>query len=602
MSCGLFSIRFVGPVVVLRCQYIPSLKFDNLTLQDLYFACEVSPDLRQLPKFLQQDKYHNDNDDEDDEEDDHLRRNSVRIPDWLTSAAFENYHDASAVSRMARIFATNYSTSSSAVTKHDDDRDDDDDNDSKSNNDDDDDDRNNDNNKDDDDHSSSQGMKEAVTKTPICLHCRRPTNNLCPGCKGAYFCPPTSVVESTSSSVKAAATAKTRRDCRKDGWSHDCLCSTWKEYTDRRIKLSTFEFLGRRDDDDNNNDGWDGDDWPSTLTRREFQLSEQPYEDWLRKRGLVVVDDDNNHSEEDLENSKCDEPSLVPSAASWWMTETHGWAGGQSNSARQVDARVRKSYSCGFAPLPIADIPPQRRVTQEDWDRAEFSSSPIPTNSVGLRKLSSWKQYYLVRNIPARSPVALLCTFPLTVYYAIVQYGEVPVTVAKIMNRPLKIHLVGAEKELHLMDLFQEIAFLLPETINIEIVMIVRKDMLPPSHRKQQEHERKNSEGSLLLRVELASNLSVGIAAGSYGDPSSLNPTFDLRGPPDMVIALNAGLFAYESWRSVVEYLDHNRGVVGVFTDYNEHSGVNCAGLGGTQSRNSLAMNPFRQPRAMPGK
>mmetsp|Transcript_54652 Transcript_54652/g.132730 ORF Transcript_54652/g.132730 Transcript_54652/m.132730 type:complete len:305 (+) Transcript_54652:120-1034(+) len=281
------------------------------------------------------------------------------------------------------------------------------------------------------------------------------------------------------------------------------------------------------------------------------------------------------------------------------MTETHGWAGGQSNSARQVDARVRKSYSSGFAPLSLTDIPPQRRVTQEDWDRAEFSYLPIPINSVGLRKLSSWEQYYRVRNIPASSPIALLCTFPVTVYHAIVQYGEVPVTVAKIMKRPLKIHLVGAEKELHLLDLFQEIAFLLPEEINVEIVMIVRKDMLPPSHRQQQ-HEGKNGEGSLLLRVELASNLTVGIAAGSYGDPSSLDPTFDLGGPPDMVIALNAGLFAYESWRSVVEYLDHNRGVVGVFTDYNEHSGVNCASLGGIQSRNSLAMNPFRQPRAMP--
>lgn len=69
---------------------------------------------------------------------------------------------------------------------------------------------------------------------------------------------------------------------------------------------------------------------------------------------------------------------------------------------------------------------------------------------------------------------------------------------------------------------------------------------------------------------------------------------------PDMVVALNASLFAYKSWRSVVDYLYYNKGVVGVFSDYNEYSGVNCAALGGGKSRESLCMNPFRQPRAMP--
>jgi hypothetical protein len=65
-----------------------------------------------------------------------------------------------------------------------------------------------------------------------------------------------------------------------------------------------------------------------------------------------------------------------------------------------------------------------------------------------------------------------------------------------------------------------------------------------------------------------------------------------------MIFGLNAGLLAYKSWRSVIEYLYEHKGVVGVFTDYNEHSGVHCAGLGGDTS--SLRMNPFRQPRAMP--
>lgn len=114
-------------------------------------------------------------------------------------------------------------------------------------------------------------------------------------------------------------------------------------------------------------------------------------------------------------------------------------------------------------------------------------------------------------------------------------------------------------------------------------------------------------DGRFLLRVEMAPNLTVGVVSGTYNGSGSgegktpLDPSFDVgSGPPDMVMALNAGLYAYDSWRSVVDYLYRHTGVVGVFTDYNEYSGVNCAALGGAASRDSLVINPFRQPKAMP--
>jgi hypothetical protein len=138
--------------------------------------------------------------------------------------------------------------------------------------------------------------------------------------------------------------------------------------------------------------------------------------------------------------------------------------------------------------------------------------------------------------------------------------------------------------------------------------------MLPTKCKIQQ-----SGGDGFLLRVEMKSNLTVGVVGGTYGcvadmdiddssrvtastaSATSLDPNFDCgSGPPDMVIAMNAGLYAYESWRSVVEYLYLNQNVVGVFTDYNEYSGVNCAGLGGSESRESLCINPFRQPLAMP--
>jgi len=139
--------------------------------------------------------------------------------------------------------------------------------------------------------------------------------------------------------------------------------------------------------------------------------------------------------------------------------------------------------------------------------------------------------------------------------------------------------------------------------------------MLPEKCRAISTDDGSSNEGDrFLLSVEMTSNLTVVVVGGTYGQTTTnsrsngtahtttcLDPNFDCgSGPPDMIVAPNAGLYAYESWRSVIDYLYHHKGVVGVFTDYNEYSGVHCAGLGGVASRNSLCVNPFRQPLAMP--
>jgi hypothetical protein len=55
----------------------------------------------------------------------------------------------------------------------------------------------------------------------------------------------------------------------------------------------------------------------------------------------------------------------------------------------------------------------------------------------------------------------------MTIYHAIVEYGEVPVTVAQMLKRPLRIHVVGAEKEINFLDLFSEVGYLLPEHLKV---------------------------------------------------------------------------------------------------------------------------------------
>jgi hypothetical protein len=101
------------------------------------------------------------------------------------------------------------------------------------------------------------------------------------------------------------------------------------------------------------------------------------------------------------------------------------------------------------------------------------------------------------------------------------------------------------------------------------------------------------------IKFQLTPNLMIFLESGIYNQ--TIHPNFDCgTGPPDIVIGLNAGLFAYKSWRSVIQYLNLNKGVTGVFTDYNEYSGINCASLGGSEARESLTINPFRQPHALP--
>jgi hypothetical protein len=306
------------------------------------------------------------------------------------------------------------------------------------------------------------------------------------------------------------------------------------------------------------------DEWHLQLISRNCQVSEEPYQVFLSEDYGIALDE-----------------------SSWWRTELNGWSGGDSQSAQTVDASVRRTYTEGFAPMTL--IPPDRRVSSDELARLD----DLSINACGLLRLDSWQDYYQLRSIPLSSPVALLLTFPLTIYYAIVRFGEVPVTVAKMLKRPLRIHVVGVEKELNFLDIFREVCYLLPEKLPVELTFVIRRDMLPP---KSREHGSRNAP---ILRLELTTNSTLLVVGGTYGD--DLDPNFDCgSGPPDMIIGLNAGLFAYESWRTVITYLYEHEGVVGVFTDYNEHSGMNCASLGGAKSRSSLCINPFRQPRAMP--
>jgi hypothetical protein len=360
-------------------------------------------------------------------------------------------------------------------------------------------------------------------------------------------------------------------------WSHRCWCDTWKRYVARRSELSTFDDVGSS--------------WVRDMTSRDCQLSQSAYETRLSELLLGIAADAND-------SASATAPELIFPRRSWWRAEYGAWKSGTNAHARHLDVLDRVSYVDGFAPLPSDMRPPDRPIISEDVARL-LSDGALERNSLGLLRLQSWGEYYRLRNISASSPAALLLTFPLTLYWSIVEYGEVPCTVAHaILKRPLRIHIVGAEKELFFLDMFQETSYMLGaadknNTIQLELVVVVRSDMVPPSLQA--------SVASNTCALVRSDALTIRLVCGTYGHPNSLDPHFDCgSGPPDMVVAFNAGLYAYESWRNVVTYLHEHPSVVGVFTDYNEMSAAQCASLGGAKARASVTINPFRQPRAMP--
>ena len=501
MSCGQYSKRFYGDVYIGRYgrevvgESRGVVRNMDMSADEIRWGC-TSPDLRM--KILRILGGSSDKD-------------NITLPNWLVDASKESYIDSIQISALASAFDAKKNTSAGNSSSSDG--------------------SNKDEDADGDDDSSDETSDDGLRNVTLCLHCRGPSETLCQGCKGAYFC-------------------NDPRPCKKNGWSHQCLCKTWRIYVQRRDELSTFP-LG---------------DWYKKLIGRTCQVSDVPYRRYLTDELKV----------------------LEVEGGSWWDTEVDGWAGGLSGSARAVDASVRRSYEEGFL-LDSSLIPPERRVSDEDC-----SVSGIDRDARGLPILNSWEDYYTLRGIPLTSPVALLCTFPLTIFYALQKYGEVPITVAKMLGRKLRIHAVGIEKEMNFLDLFKELAYLLPLDLEIELTFIVRPDMLPPKCRDTK------GDNGYDMKVELTTNLTLMVKSGTYGE--ELDPLFgDVgSGSPDMLIGLNAGLFAYSSWSSVVTFCHHNPNVVAVFTDYNEHSGMNCASLGGGKTRESLSINPFRQPLAMP--
>ena len=116
----------------------------------------------------------------------------------------------------------------------------------------------------------------------------------------------------------------------------------------------------------------------------------------------------------------------------------------------------------------------------------------------------------------------------------------VPIMVAKILKRRMRLHLIGIEKEINFVDFSKDIRYLLPIDVMIEMVFIVRDDILPlncgsPGYGR-----------TYKMSIDVTPNVSLLIQSSMYYE--TLDPSFDCgSGPPNMLVAVKAALFAYNS-------------------------------------------------------
>ena len=196
-----------------------------------------------------------------------------------------------------------------------------------------------------------------------------------------------------------------------------------------------------------------------------------------------------------------------------------------------------------------------------------------------------WATYYSWRGLALDSPLAVLLTFPLTLHHILSEH-VLPCLERDTTAQPVRVHLLGPEKELALLPLFAELAHLHPATtIAIEMVGPTGLALPPP------------------VRFDGRLGGSVTIRAHG-GEPYHARAVQLARlGAADVVVALNAGLAApgYD-WSPTLSTVQR-AGVPFFFTDYSEYSIEKAVAFA---QRHAMAgalpvrLNPFRAPLRQP--
>ncbi|CAM5138995.1 unnamed protein product, partial [Natator depressus] len=244
---------------------------------------------------------------------------------------------------------------------------------------------------------------------------------------------------------------------------------------------------------------------------------------------------------------------------------TRGYWAHESMLVRAPDYGVGLGGRKDWTPGPLQSGNPFEALRPEGGAALPPTSPEPPAPRTYF---SSWREYYAWRGLPLGSPLAVLLSYPLSVYYIVTQLAPRHFPELNILNKQsLKIHIVETGKESDMAPLFWELSVLLPH-VSLELLFL--GGVLPPEADGQQ---------LLLQRTETQGvRIWPGPAPKAKGGRGGLQlkfcaqPTPLLQGPkPDLVIGFNSGFALKDTWLSALPRLQALR-VPAYFTECSEYS------------------------------
>ncbi|KAF9029783.1 hypothetical protein BDZ89DRAFT_696009 [Hymenopellis radicata] len=182
----------------------------------------------------------------------------------------------------------------------------------------------------------------------------------------------------------------------------------------------------------------------------------------------------------------------------------------------------------------------------------------------------NWADYYRWRKLPIASPAALRLHWALSVFRCLEELGLVSrQAVHDGPRKELTVYYLGVEDEIYFLNVFRELALLLPNT-DLTLVLygtsafVAMHYHLPPPSGQVLSYTAPESCGGGSIRVLLRGENTFSPSLDPHDYP-------DADAHPDALIALNAGLAAYPTWRQVMVYA-MKFSIPFAVTDYQEKS------------------------------
>ncbi|XP_063043208.1 zinc finger MYND domain-containing protein 15-like isoform X2 [Engraulis encrasicolus] len=224
-----------------------------------------------------------------------------------------------------------------------------------------------------------------------------------------------------------------------------------------------------------------------------------------------------------------------------------------------------------------------------------------PHNAPNLKSpLVSWQKYFSWRGLSLASPVAVLLSSPLSIYYIITSLVPQDFPELNILKKQsLKIHIIESYREFNSLLMFWELAVLLPQ-MSFELCFIGER--LPPESDEQQ-YVLQKKDGHVTL-VSLSLSAEERIEKKSIRVKVYRRAYHMLQGPkPDLVIGFRPAIPLHDLWLSTLPRLQSLK-VPAYFCELSEPScegslQIMSSATGGALS--SAHLNPFHCPLRISG-